>query len=141
VKDLYAILGLQPNATQAQIREKYRFLAKSFHPDTNRDPAATRAMEEVNAAYEVLGDREKRRAYDLERKVKAFTPKVEGGTVDILGLLGGLVAGKVPEGLVKNLSPIVERALEDRGISARAATPEQILSACGLLKKRRKRSA
>ena len=67
--DHYATLDLQPNATDAEIKRRYRQIMREVHPDANKDdPAATRKAARVNAAYEVLGDAEKRRAYDATRR-------------------------------------------------------------------------
>ncbi len=64
-KDYYGVLGLERNATEAQIKTAFRAKARQFHPDTNRDdPNAEERFKEVNEAYEVLSDPEKRRMYD-----------------------------------------------------------------------------
>ncbi len=61
----YAILGLDRNCTPTQIRDAYRLLAKRYHPDLNPNSAAARARTEaLNAAYEILRDPARRRAYD-----------------------------------------------------------------------------
>ena len=69
-KDLYAILGVLPNAEDIVIAAAYRVLASRYHPDKNQDnPSdAHEKMSSLNAAFEVLGDREKRRNYDSENK-------------------------------------------------------------------------
>lgn len=66
--DYYATLGLDRNCTGDQVRSAYRLLAKQLHPDVNRAaPASAQArMQELNAAYEILDDDERRRAYDAE---------------------------------------------------------------------------
>lgn len=65
--DHYATLGLPRKCSAEQIRVAYRLLAKQHHPDLNPDsPAATEKARELNAAYEILGDPEKRKAYDRE---------------------------------------------------------------------------
>jgi curved DNA-binding protein CbpA len=64
--DYYATLGVDPHATTAQIRTAYRFFAKQNHPDLN--PATEDArIQQLNAAHEILGDPDSRRAYDRER--------------------------------------------------------------------------
>ena len=65
--DYYAALGLERMATAVEIRNAYRLLAKRYHPDRNRDSAEARVRtQELNAAYEVLRDPARRRAYDRE---------------------------------------------------------------------------
>jgi len=64
--DFYAMLGLDPHATTAQIRTAYRLFAKQNHPDLNPNAENAR-IQQLNAAYEILGDPARRRAYDHER--------------------------------------------------------------------------
>ncbi len=64
-KDPYQILGVSRSASQDEIRAAYRRLAKRHHPDRNRgDNAAAERFKEVQAAYEVLGDAQRRAQYD-----------------------------------------------------------------------------
>jgi curved DNA-binding protein len=64
-RDYYATLGVPRNASQADIKRAYRKLARQHHPDVNKgDTAAERRFKEVNEAHAVLGDSEKRKAYD-----------------------------------------------------------------------------
>ncbi len=63
--DHYAVLELAPDATDAEIKRRYRKLMRAVHPDANaNDPQATRKAARLNVAFETLGDAEKRRAYD-----------------------------------------------------------------------------
>jgi DnaJ-class molecular chaperone len=64
-KDYYATLGVAKTATEKEIKQAYRKLARKFHPDVNPgDKAAEAKFKEINEAYEVLGDPEKRKKYD-----------------------------------------------------------------------------
>ncbi|MEA4115289.1 DnaJ domain-containing protein [Mycoplasma sp. 744] len=63
-KDLYQILGVNKNATQQEIKNAYRKLAMQYHPDKLKDGTSDQKMQELNAAYEVLSDPEKRNNYD-----------------------------------------------------------------------------
>lgn len=63
--DHYETLGIKKNATQEEIKKSYRNLAKKYHPDTNPDnKQAEDKFKEINEAYEILGDSNKRKEYD-----------------------------------------------------------------------------
>jgi molecular chaperone DnaJ len=71
-KDYYAVLGVPKNASAADIKKAYRKLAQQHHPDTKQgDPDAETRFKEISAAYDVLGDAEKRKAYDQVREMSA----------------------------------------------------------------------
>jgi curved DNA-binding protein len=65
-KDYYKILGLSNNASQDEIKKAYRKLAMQYHPDRNhgKEEWANEKFKEINEAFSVLGDPEKRRQYD-----------------------------------------------------------------------------
>ncbi len=63
-QDYYKVLGVDRNADQAAIKKAYRKLARKYHPDVNKEADAEERFKEVNEAYEVLKDPEKRKAYD-----------------------------------------------------------------------------
>ncbi len=63
-KSLYETLGVSENATEAEIKKAYRKLARKYHPDVNKSPEAEEKFKEINAAYEVLSDKEKKAQYD-----------------------------------------------------------------------------
>ena len=63
-RDFYVILGVERNATDAQIKAAFRKAAQKWHPDVNSDPEAQERFKEINEAYQVLSDPEKRSRYD-----------------------------------------------------------------------------
>src|SRR5947209_11656315 len=63
-RDFYEILGVPRTANQKEIQRSYRKLARTYHPDVNKDPAAEERFKEVSEAYDVLSDPELRRRYD-----------------------------------------------------------------------------
>jgi molecular chaperone DnaJ len=82
-KDYYGILGVPRDATADDIKRAYRKMARQYHPDVNPDPAAQERFKEINAAYEVLSDDQKRQIVDL-----GGDPLAPGG-----GGMGGPGAG------------------------------------------------
>ena len=63
-RDYYEVLGVAKDATEDQIKKAYRKLAMKYHPDVNKDPGAEDKFKEINEAYEVLSDKDKRARYD-----------------------------------------------------------------------------
>jgi molecular chaperone DnaJ len=101
-KDFYSVLGVPPDATQADIAKAYRKLARELHPDARPDdPSAEARFKEVSEANAVLSNPEKRREYDQVREMAssgAFTGFPGGGfgagqQVNLEDLLGGLFGG------------------------------------------------
>ncbi|KAB1210204.1 Chaperone protein DnaJ [Morella rubra] len=62
--DFYSILGVSRNASKSEIKSAYRKLARSYHPDVNKEPNAEQKFKDISNAYEVLSDDEKRSLYD-----------------------------------------------------------------------------
>jgi DnaJ-class molecular chaperone len=66
VKDYYRFLGVERVASSEEIKKAYRKLAMEYHPDRNQDkPGCEERLKDINEAYQVLGNEEQRRRYDL----------------------------------------------------------------------------
>ena len=64
-KNLYHVLGISKDASETEIKSAYRKLARKYHPDLNKDDkSAAEKFKEVSCAYDILGDKEKRKKYD-----------------------------------------------------------------------------
>lgn len=93
-KDYYKILGVEREAKPEEIRKAYRKLAKEYHPDVNKAPGAEAKYQEINEAYEVLKDPDKRKKYDTLgmnwQQGQDFTPPPGWGRrVEYSGDMGG----------------------------------------------------
>jgi molecular chaperone DnaJ len=75
--DYYDILGVSRNADDTEIKKAYRSLARKYHPDVNKDPGAEDKFKEINEAYSVLSDAQKRSQYD-HMGHEAFTNASKG---------------------------------------------------------------
>src|SRR3989344_6272548 len=91
-KDFYKILGVSKNATADEVKKAYRKLALQYHPDRNKSKEAGEKFKEINQAYEVLADPQKREAYDQFGSA-AFTQGFPGGA----GPFGGGFQGQTTE--------------------------------------------
>jgi curved DNA-binding protein CbpA len=140
MRDYYAILGLTRDMSAGMVRKRYLMLAKRWHPD--KPTGDVKRFQEIQEAYGVLGDPAKRRAYDLQSKVREFVPKADaGGALDLVDLLKKAAAGRVPSQFVDQLTPVMERKLDEHGIKAKAVTAEDVMQALGWLKPKRKKRA
>src|SRR5579864_473927 len=76
MRDPYDVLGVSRKASEAEIKKAFRTLAKKHHPDTHaNDPKAVKKFQEISAAYEVIGDKEKRAQFDRGEIDAAGQPK------------------------------------------------------------------
>lgn len=100
MNEYYRTLGVQPGASQDDLKKAYRALAKKYHPDLHPgDQEAETRFKEVNEAYEVLGDPDKRKEYDAKQqtaqrhqapnKARSATRTSRGGPVDFSQMQGG----------------------------------------------------
>ncbi len=64
-RDFYTILGVPRTASDAEIKRAFRKLAQQWHPDVSREPGADERFKEINEAYQVLSDPQRRQAYDM----------------------------------------------------------------------------
>ncbi|MCK5666717.1 MAG: J domain-containing protein, partial [Thiotrichaceae bacterium] len=94
--DYYKTLGVSRNASHAEIKKQYRRLARKYHPDVSKMSNAEARFKEVNEAYDVLKDKEKRSNYDSFGSAQGnpyggggFTPPPNGGS----GNFGGFGQG------------------------------------------------
>ena len=96
-KDYYKILGVSRDAKTDDIRKAYRKLAKQYHPDVNKEAGAEEKYKEINEAYEVLKDPDKRQKYDtLGMNWQAgqdFTPPPGWQHVEFGGNMGDMGGG------------------------------------------------
>ncbi len=97
-RDYYEVLGVDKNATAADIKKAYRKLVKKYHPDANPgDKEAEAKFKEVNEANEVLSDEQKRAAYD--RYGHAAFDGAAGGAGGFSGFEGGVDMGDIFSGI------------------------------------------
>ena len=87
-QDFYTTLGVERGASDAEIKRAFRKLAQQWHPDVNKDPAAQERFKEINEAYQVLSDPERRQRYDMFGRAG-----VGGGGEGDFGFGGGFSGG------------------------------------------------
>jgi DnaJ-class molecular chaperone with C-terminal Zn finger domain len=84
MRDPYDVLGVSRNASEAEIKKAFRTLAKKYHPDTKGgDEAAKKRFQEISAAYDIVGDKQKRTKFDAghidaQGNPKGFDPRAHG---------------------------------------------------------------
>ncbi|MGB9801973.1 MAG: DnaJ domain-containing protein, partial [Arcobacter sp.] len=98
-KSLYETLEVSDSASSDEIKKAYRKLARKYHPDVNKDKDAEEKFKEINAAYEVLSDKEKKQQYDQHgdsmfggQNFHDFA-RGQGGNVDLDEILRQMFGG------------------------------------------------
>jgi molecular chaperone DnaJ len=99
--DYYVILGIERTATDGDVKKAFRRLAQQWHPDVNTEPGAQERFKEINEAYQVLSDPQRRQTYDMFGKAglggdggAGFDPGAFGSFSDIFdAFFGGAAAG------------------------------------------------
>ena len=142
MSSLYDTLGVKKGAPQDEIKKAYRKLAREHHPDANQgDKAAEEKFKQVQAAYDVLSDDAKRKAYDRHGSTNGRRPPPGGGVNvdfgDLSDIFGGLFgnAGGVQRGRPQavrghDLETEVRLSFEDSLRGAEAKVPVEVTVAC-----------
>ncbi|HEX5615252.1 MAG TPA: molecular chaperone DnaJ [Acidimicrobiia bacterium] len=127
-KDYYSVLGVSKDASEKEISRAYKNLAKKLHPDANPDDqAAEDRFKDVSAAYDVLGDKDKRAEYDQVRQMVAsgvgpdgvhFGPGGPGG-------FGGFNVGDIDDDMLSGLFGGLFGGGRARGGRRRASGPQR----------------
>lgn len=99
---LYETLGVEKTASQEEIKKAYRKLARKYHPDVNKESGAEEKFKEINAAYEILSDENKRKQYDMHGDSmfggQDFHNFYQGGGADINDILSSIFGGSFGKG-------------------------------------------
>ena len=149
MSSLYDTLGVKKGASQDEIKKAYRKLARQHHPDANPgDKAAEERFKEVQTAYDVLSDEEKRKAYDRYGSTNGRAapgaggagPNVDFGNVDfgdlgdilggIFGNVGGRGRGRPQPMRGSDVETEVRMSFEDSLRGAEAKVPVELTVAC-----------
>ena len=125
-KDYYSVLGVKETASEAEIKQTFRKLAKKWHPDANKgDRDAEKRFKEISEAYEVLSDKEKRAQYDELRKARRAGSRASAGREGSISR--SFAGGARGRGCPARAAPAGERSSVSR-TSATSGTSSAICS-------------
>ena len=151
-RDYYAILGVRRDAGQDEIKKAYRRLARELHPDLNPDPETQERFKEINQAYEVLSDPNKRQMFDLGAdlcmpgetskpgkeqlritadQVKRLEDEIDEMNAELRPLRSFILPGGSPAAAALHLGRTVCRRAE-RLMVELAADPDEVISDAAL---------
>jgi DnaJ-class molecular chaperone len=128
MRDPYQILGVAKSASEAEIKKAFRNLAKKHHPDTHAgDEAAKKRFQEISAAYDIVGDKDKRAKFDAGEidesgNPRGFDPRAGGFRANPFGFGGG--TGPGPAGGERDF----HFSWDDRASGAQGFSAEDIFS-------------
>ena len=121
--DFYALLGVPPDATTAQIKSAYRKLAKQYHPDVNDSSDAAERFREITEAYDTLTDPDRRRRYDRLNATRTSTG-TSGGTSSGNASSGNRAQNGSANGNGSQAASRILKVLEDTWLEIRRWHPE-----------------
>src|SRR4051812_50102139 len=107
-RDLYEVLGVPREATDAEIKRAFRKLAQQWHPDVNKDPEAPARFKEASEAYQILSDPERRQRYDMFGRAGVDTGPAGAGFEGFGGVSGifyAVFGGAAPRTAPRGRSP------------------------------------
>lgn len=123
MSDHYTTLGVNPNDSDADIARAYKKLAREWHPDASEHPEAEARFKEISSAYNILGDRQKRREYDQQRLTGPFENSDPWQTV-----LQDMVFHTMSQPIIYQITISLRDALN--GHSVNVPTPEMVCPRC-----------
>jgi hypothetical protein len=123
MRDPYALLAVRLSATPDDIKKSFRLLAKKLHPDANKnDPKAAALFAEIKAAYDILGDEAKRKAYDRGKIDAEGNPAPEtvanaisSLTLSVTGLMVAIAIFVTSQLIMRNLPPVMGNYVNSTG--------------------------
>ena len=136
-QDLYSILGILPNATNSEIKTRYKKIVSQTHPDRNSTPEALSIFRNATMAYTTLKDPKLRSKFDQKVKTKQVMDTLEETVVDVVGATKPLVVEASKRFMEDYLNPLSSSAAEfsSAALEATKAANIEDLSLGGIVEK------